>query len=189
MNEATVDKEKDFTALGDRVLWLTGEISEDSLWLVEKIFLINMEDKGIPQEKREPIKIIIFSPGGDLDTCYSIIDAIELSQTPVYTYNIGESASAAAFIFLAGDRRFMSKNAHLLFHKGSAFFRGEAETIINHVEYYETQLQGLVEFVVDRTKFRASTVRENMSKEWYLGFKDAVANGACDEALKLEDII
>ena len=62
----------------------------------------NMEDKDIPPEDRKPIWVYIQSPGGNLLYMSALLDAIELSVTPVYTVNMGYAASAAALIFMAG---------------------------------------------------------------------------------------
>lgn len=186
-NNETVREE--FGALGERVLWLSEDISPDSLWLVDRILEFNAADKGIPPEKREPIKIIFFSPGGCLYTCYSIVDIIELSQTPVYGYNIGQCSSAAAFIYLGCDKRFMTKNSHVLLHKGSASFSGSAGEIINQVAYYDQQVENLSSFVIERTTYTPTKVRERITTEWYINFEEALANGVCHGAFTMEELI
>ena len=47
------------------------------------------DEENIPVEEREPIKVFINSPGGSLISCFTIIDTIRLSKTPVWTINIG----------------------------------------------------------------------------------------------------
>ena len=57
--------------------------------LVHYILKWNKEDEGKPIEERQPIKLMFFSPGGDLDINYTIIDVIHLSKTPIIGINIG----------------------------------------------------------------------------------------------------
>ena len=64
------------------------------------------DEDNIPIEERKPIKIFIDSPGGDLVATFTMINAIKLSKTPVYTINIGAAYSGGFFIFLAGHKRF-----------------------------------------------------------------------------------
>lgn len=52
----------------DRKLYLEGEIGEESMSIQRMILRWNLEDQGIPVEERKPIRLFIFSPGGDVDT-------------------------------------------------------------------------------------------------------------------------
>ena len=89
-----------YEGLEERVFWINDEINIYSLNLIHYIMKWNKEDKDLPIEQRKPIKLFFFSPGGDIDTNYAIIDTIKLSKTPVVGVNIGQCASAAAFIYL-----------------------------------------------------------------------------------------
>ena len=63
------------------------------------------EDRQIPVECREPIKIYIDSPGGYLTDTFTMIDAIKLSKTPVWTICTGTAYSGGFFTFIAGHKR------------------------------------------------------------------------------------
>ena len=51
--------------LANREIWLESEISIDTLELNKLILNFNKMDAGIPVEERKPIKIYIYSYGGD----------------------------------------------------------------------------------------------------------------------------
>ena len=51
---------------------------------------IEDEDNLLGISAREPIKIYINSIGGNIKAAITILDAIKLSKTPVYTINIGD---------------------------------------------------------------------------------------------------
>ena len=92
-----------YSDLEKRIIWLEEEVNECTLEFVRKIIEWNREDEmnGLEPKDRKPIKIFFFSPGGDLDVNYALIDTIRLSKTPVYGINIGRCCSAAAYIYLS----------------------------------------------------------------------------------------
>ena len=76
------------------------------------------DENNVPIEKRAPIKIYIDSNGGDLDATFTMIDAISLSKTPVWTINIGCAYSGGFFTFIAGHKRFTYPHGTFLYHEG-----------------------------------------------------------------------
>ena len=67
-----------------RVFWLLGPVDTSLYYLIQYIIQWNIEDKGLPVEKRTPIRIIIASGGGDLEVEKTLSSIIEMSETPVY---------------------------------------------------------------------------------------------------------
>ena len=64
-----------------------GEITNESICeILEQIYEINEEDKNKEVSKRDPIKLILNSPGGDVYDGIGLIDAIEQSETPIHIY-------------------------------------------------------------------------------------------------------
>ena len=74
--------------LEERILWIDFDITEGLIEFENYILKWNKEDKGIDKEDRKPIRIFIYSYGGDVDAIMSFIELIKLSKTPVYTYNM-----------------------------------------------------------------------------------------------------
>ena len=61
-----------YNDLNERLFWVTDEINSYSLNLVHYILKWNREDKEIEPSARKPIRLLIFSPGGNLD-CFTAI--------------------------------------------------------------------------------------------------------------------
>lgn len=78
----------------DRIIWIDDEITTMTLEYAKMIMQWNSEDKknNIPAEERKPIKVIFFSPGGDLEVNNCLVDTIQLSQTKVIGINVGMAA-------------------------------------------------------------------------------------------------
>lgn len=169
-----------YSDLENRIIWLDDSVEEDTLYIVKYILQWNKEDKGTPPHLRKPIKLFIFSPGGDLSVNNSLVDAITLSKTPVYGYNMGNAYSAAAYILLSCHKRFTLPRSKLLFHQGSGTFSGTYAEILPSVMAYQAEVERLTAFVCDRTTYTAEEVAENIISDWYITAEEGVAHGVYD---------
>lgn len=171
--------------LKNRIIWVADEIDIFTLNIIQDIVNWNRtdENQNIPPEKRKPIKLIFFSPGGDLDIHNSLIDVIELSKTPVYGINAGRCCSAAAFIFLSCHKRFTLSRSFFLFHQGSGAFAGSYSEVIAQIDNYQEQVSNLALFMAKRTKYTNEEIANNITSEWYIDAKEAKEKGVCDKII------
>lgn len=172
-----------------RKIYLDYDVCNAALSIQRMIMRWNMEDKGIPIEKRKPIWLYILSIGGDLTCMWSLIDTIMASDTPVKTVNIGIAGSAAGLIFLAGHERYMMKNSQLVIHEGSAELSGDAVKVIDASENYKKDLKKMKEFIESRTKIPHNVIMKKRSNDWYLDADYSLKNGVCEHIVeKLSEI-
>lgn len=191
-NTSSIKESEYRNALTNREIWIDTDVSTSNFTLnvVRQIINWNREDKDLPKAKRRPIILYTFSFGGDLDICNAIIDAISCSTTPVYTVNVGRSFSAAAYIYIAGHKRFMTPNAYFLFHQGSATISGSAEEIKKQTELYNEQVAELSEKMKKYTKYPEEEIAQKIKEEWYVRANEAIENGVADKIIKnLDEII
>ena len=172
-----------YKSLPNRELWITNEINTDTLDIVRKILYWNKEDKDIDPNERKPIKLFFFSNGGDLDVNYTLANIVDISATPVWGINMGRCMSAAAFIYLACQKRFMLKDAYFLFHQGSGAFSGSFAEVAAEMEDYAEQVSNLSTYMVAHTKYTEEEVADNIGGEWYVRAKEALEKGVCHEIL------
>lgn len=172
-----------YEGLEERVFWINDEINIYSLNLIHYIIKWNREDKDLPIEQRKPIKLFFFSPGGDIDANYAIIDTIKLSKTPIIGVNIGQCASAAAFIFLSCHQRYMLSHSYFLFHQGSGQLTGSFGEIYAHMEDYQAQVEELVNFMAAHTKYTAEEIAKKIVSEWYIRKDEAIEKGVCQKVI------
>jgi len=176
--------------LENRTIWISDEISESTLEVIDFILYFNREDKGLPKEDRKPIKLLINSPGGSLDVADSLISVIEASSTPIYGYAMGMVASAASTIYLACHKRFSLKNGYLILHKGSANMSGNYNEMMQAVEDYQKQVERMVKFYIERTTIPEEVIREKIKTDWYIYTDDAVNSGIVDVVIQsLDEVI
>lgn len=172
--------------LNDRVIWLDMGIDESIIEISRIILRYNADDKDVPVEKRKPIKLMIYSYGGDANVCFHLIDIILMSKTPVYTYNMGVAMSAGFLILLAGHKRYCLKNSTALAHSGSGGAAGSFEQAEAQMQDYKKSVEKMREYILARTKIDIKTFNKNKSKEWYMYPEDQIKYGVCDEIV--EDI-
>lgn len=163
--------------LENRIIWLDTEVCEDCLYLIRYILKWNQEDKDLPVESRKPIRLLFFSPGGDLEVNNALIDTITLSKTPVWGINIGRSYSAAAYILLSCHKRYCLPRAQLLLHQGSGAFSGTYAEILPQVMAYQEQVEKLAGFVEEKTSYTKEEIEENIVSDWYITAEEGLEKG------------
>lgn len=173
-----------------RKLYLDGDIDENLMSIQRMIMRWNIEDKGEPQEKRQPIWLYIMSYGGDLDYMQMLLSTIESSITPVYTVNLGAAHSAAALIFLSGKKRFMTSYAKMVIHEGSAQIGGDAQKVQDQANSYKKVLAWMKEYILTRTKIPKKELMKRRTNDWELDAQYCLQNGVCDRIIEtLDEVI
>ena len=69
----------------ERIYWLDTQVDDSTLDLVKYIFRCNKEDADKPIEDRKRILVMIDSPGGSVEVLASVIGAMKISKTPIWT--------------------------------------------------------------------------------------------------------
>jgi len=141
-----------------RHLYLNGEVDDTIVDnVIYHIIRFNVLDKGIEQSKRQPIIIYINSPGGNLNDGLACIDAISTSITPVYTVNIGEAASAACYIFMAGHKRYSMPHSEFLIHEAFLGDIDHISKVTDRIDFLNGEISDfLKDFVMEHSHISCS---------------------------------
>lgn len=135
----------------------------------------------IPVDKRVPIKVYINSGGGLLGDTMTIIDAIEMSVTPVWTINTGAAYSGGFFSFIAGHKRIAYKHSTFLYHEGATGSSGDAGKFRNFADFYAKQLDQLKDITLKYTDMSEEYYKEHQRDDLWLTAIEALELGVCDE--------
>lgn len=173
----------------NRTLWIEGEITESLFEFSKFILKYNRADKGIPVNERQPIKIFINSPGGDLDVTLAFIGLIEISKTPVWCINAGWCYSAAGLVLMAGHKRFALPNTQTLIHSGSGGALGTYEQATEQMKNYKVLVDKMKDFILSKTKIEPKLFKKNSTKEWYITTAEMLQYGIVDEVVEDIDIL
>lgn len=176
--------------LEDRVIWIDYGVDETILEVSKLIMYFNKLDKDIPVGERKPIKLLLYSYGGDGQACFSLLDIIALSQTPIYTYNMGVAMSAGLLILLAGHKRYCLKNSTALAHSGSGGASGTFEQTEAQMKDYKRFVETMRNYIIERTSIDTRTLNKYKNKEWYLYAKEQIEYSICDKVIdNIDEII
>lgn len=176
--------------LQNRQLYLMSEImeAEDSFevslsgQIIDDILDFNREDFGIPVEERKPIRLYINSPGGDIRDGFAIVSVIELSQTPVYTINVGQWSSMAFLIGIAGHKRFSLPNMTFLMHDGSVLAYDSSSKAQDKMSFEQRFKVDVIKRHILKHGKMTSAEYEALSRvEYYMLPEDALEHGFIDE--------
>ena len=173
------------SSLLNRELYLGGISDEMSSGIEALIRFWNRQDDqdGLAPEDRVPIKIYIDSWGGEMVACYTIINAIELSRTPVWTINIGAAYSAGFFIYIAGHERYAYRLSSFLYHEGETQMGGDAHKFRNRADFYKKQLEQLKEHVLKYTKLTEADYDKILKDDYWLTAEEAMEKGIVDKIM------
>ena len=163
----------------ERIFYLSDSIDNNSVGIINFNILriINSDNKKRQEQKNfkeKPIKLFINSFGGSVYDMWSLVDIILNSSTPIYTYCTGYAMSSGFLIFLAGHKRFTTKNTTILYHQLSSWNSGKFLDIAQNVEEL-TRLQSEIEkYVSSRTKITQNMLKNNRIKkiDWFIHSED-----------------
>jgi len=172
----------------NRSIWIS-DVDDSLLEFMKLILQWNREDAGKASDERLPIRVHIFSYGGDADACFAFISLIKLSKTPVYTINMGMAASAGALIFLAGHKRFAMDGSTILIHQGSGAIGGTAGQIVDASEAYAKLLDKMKNFILENTKISKAVYNKMKKNEWTILSDKFLEYGIADEIISDIDMI
>lgn len=150
---------------------------------------MNIDEKNIPKEKLEPIRIFIHTYGGDLEQANFFCDLIQASRIPIITIAMGVAMSAGFLIFLSGHKRYAFKHTQMLVHSGSAAFQGTAEQIEEAQKNYKKQIEEMKTFILEKTEIDEKTFNKNKNKDWYLTSEDLKKYNIIDDIISDISII
>ena len=173
-----------YSDLENRVYWLNDEISNYTFDLIQYIVRWNREDKGTPIRQRKPIRIIIDCAGGALSVSETLSNIIKMSKTPVYGIALGFVASGASVIYLSCHKKFALPNSVFVLHKGSCSgVSGTYDEIVSFARDYEKQIEMLMKFYIEHTKYTEEEIEENIQTDWYIRIDEALEKGLVDEVI------
>lgn len=164
-----------------RVLYLTDEVSMRSVMpIIKRIHLYNILDSDTNVDS--PILLFINSPGGEADAAWALIDAIQTSRVPVYTFNVASCYSAASYIFMAGKRRFVNAHSSFMIHRGEMELGANISQVFDFLAFYKgTMMKQVKEYVISHSKITEEMYAEHEESDWYMTAEESLQYGVSTE--------
>lgn len=167
--------------LENRIIFLAGPILEHtaSIAIQQLLYLQSIR-------RDQDVNLYINSPGGLVVQTLAIYDTMQFVGSEVATYCIGEAASGAALILMAGTKgkRYILPNAKVMLHQPYGGITGQAEDIRIQAEEVLRDKQRLNEIIAKYTGKPVEQVAEETERDRYLNAQEALEYGIVDEILE-----
>ncbi|MFO7928921.1 MAG: ATP-dependent Clp protease proteolytic subunit [Candidatus Humimicrobiaceae bacterium] len=166
--------------LKERIIFL-GVAIDDNVANLVMAQLLHLE----AEDPEKDIQLYINSPGGTVTSAMALYDTMQFIKSPVSTICIGQAASAAAVLLLAGDKgkRFMLPNARVLLHQPSGGVTGTTMDVEIHTKEMVRIRALLNEIIAKHTGQDIKKVEKDTERDFILNSKDSKEYGIVDEII------
>ena len=127
------------------------------------------------------IKVLINSGGGSITAGISSMDTILRSKVPIHTYVDGFAASAATFISVVGEKRFISRNSYMLIHQLSGDFWGKYSEFEDEKQNLDLMMKTIKNVYKKYTKLPMKKLDEILKHDLMWDAETCLEYGLVDE--------
>lgn len=166
--------------LKDRIIMLTGEITDDTATVIcsQLLFLAN-------ENATKDISLYINSPGGSVTAGMAIYDTMNFVKPNVSTVCMGMAASMGAFLLSSGQKgkRFCLPNAEVMIHQPLGGTQGQAsdmEIAVNHILRTKEKLNSILS---NNTGQTIDTIKRETDRDNWFSAKEALNFGLVDKII------
>ena len=151
--------------LKDRIVFLGTEINDDVANLVTAQFLfLESED---PEKE---INFYINSPGGSVTAGMAIYDTMEFIRPPVSTLCLGQAASMAAIMLLAGakGRRYALPHSRIILHQPLGGMQGQASDLEIHAKEILHAREEINNIIMKHTGQNLRKIEKDTDRDYFM---------------------
>ena len=137
-------------------------------------------------ESNEPIRMIINSPGGHVESGDTVHDMIRFCGAPVTVIGTGWVASAGASIFLGAEksRRLCLPNTRFLLHQPAGGMRGQASDIQIEAEQIIRMRDRVNRMIAEETGQSVEKIVKDTQRNFWMNAEEAVEYGVVSRIIK-----
>ena len=183
---------KDISPTDDANLYQSGihllmdDITADSCKdAIEFILKQNIEKK-----KQKRLQFLICSNGGEVPSCFALIDVMRGSSIPIHTVGLGVIASCGFLLFINGKRghRTLTPNTSILSHQYSWSNYGKEHELFAQVKEFELSTQRMLDHYKKCTGLTESKIRKYLlpPEDVWLAGSEAKELGICDNVRQIK---
>jgi ATP-dependent Clp protease protease subunit len=166
--------------LKERIVFL-GTPIDDAVGNLIMAQLLHLES----DDPDKDINLYINSPGGDITALFAIYDTMQYIKPDVSTIVMGQAASAAAVLLLAGThgKRYALPHSRVLLHQPHGGAQGQAVDIEIQAKEILRYRRLLDELIAKHTGQSIDKVSKDTDRDYILTAEEAVAYGVVDEVI------
>src|ERR1700690_245853 len=166
--------------LKERIIFVTGPIEDGmaSLVVAQLLFLE-------AENPKKEISMYINSPGGIVTAGLAIYDTMQYIRPAVQTFCVGQAASAASLLLMAGKKgeRYCLPNSRILVHQPSASYYGQAADIARHAQEIIKLKRRLNEIYAKHTGQTVEAIEKALDRDTYMTAEEAKNFGLLDKVM------
>jgi ATP-dependent Clp protease protease subunit len=166
--------------LKERIVFL-GTPIDDAVGNLIMAQLLHLES----EDPDKDINLYVNSPGGDITSLFAIYDTMQYIKPDVSTICMGQAASAAAVLVLAGTKgkRYALPHSRILLHQPHGGAQGQAVDIEIQAKEITRYRKLLEELIAEHTGQTLEKVSKDTDRDYILTADEAVAYGVVDEVI------
>ena len=166
--------------LNERIVFL-GTPVDDQIANLIVAQLLHLES----EDPDKDINLYINSPGGDITSLFAIYDTMQYIKPDVSTICMGQAASAAAVLVLAGTKgkRYALPHSRILLHQPHGGASGQAVDIEIQAKEITRYRKLLEELIAEHTGQPLDKVSKDTDRDYILTAEEAVEYGVVDEVI------
>jgi ATP-dependent Clp protease protease subunit len=166
--------------LNERIVFL-GTPIDDNVGNLIMAQLLHLES----EDPDKDINLYINSPGGDITALFAIYDTMQYVKPDISTIVMGQAASAAAVLLLAGaqGKRYALPYSRVLLHQPHGGAEGQAVDIEIQAKEILRYRRLLEEIIAKHTGQTFEKVSKDTDRDFILTAEEAVAYGVVDEVI------
>lgn len=166
--------------LKERIIFL-GVAVDDNIANLVMAQMLHLE----AEEPEKDIQLYINSPGGIVTSAMAVYDTMQFIKSPVSTICMGQAASAAAVLLLAGEKgkRFILPNSRVMLHQPSGGVSGTTIDVEIHAKEMVRIRALLNEIIAKHTGQEVKKVAKDTERDFILSAKEAKEYGIVDEII------
>lgn len=166
--------------LKDRIVFLGHPVNDDVANLITaQLLFLESED---PEKE---ISFYINSPGGSVTAGLAIYDTMQFIRPPVSTLCLGQAASMAAVLLLAGTkgRRYALPHSRIMIHQPLGGAQGQATDIEIQAREILRARETLNNIIMRHTGQQLRKIEKDTERDMFLNPVQAVEYGLIDEVI------
>lgn len=159
--------------LKSRTVMVSGTVDQElAEKVITQLFVLNADS-------HDPIRVIITSPGGHVDSGYAIHDVMRCIESPVVTIGAGWVASIAVPILFGGDKgmRYSLPNTRFLLHQPSGGAGGQASDIRIEAQEIIKIRERINKLISNETGQTVEKIAKDSDRNFWMNAEEALEYG------------
>ena len=156
-----------------RTVMVSGTVDQElAEKVITQLFVLNTDS-------HDPIRVIITSPGGHVDSGYAIHDVMRCIESPVVTIGAGWVASIAVPILFGGDKgmRYSLPNTRFLLHQPSGGAGGQASDIRIEAQEIIKIRERINKLISNETGQTVEKIAKDSDRNFWMNAEEALEYG------------